>query len=43
MTKAAEKIEDIVGTKYVTTSEPILYSYSRNADPILKGIPEMVV
>jgi len=40
---AIEKIEDIVGTKFVTESEPIRYSYSRNADPILKGLPDIVV
>ncbi|MHA1268355.1 MAG: FAD-binding oxidoreductase [Candidatus Helarchaeota archaeon] len=41
--KAYDKIEDIVGTKYVSNSEPVLYSYSRNADPILRGMPDIVV
>ncbi len=38
-----DKIKDIVGPKYVSNSEAIRYSYSRNADPILKGIPDIVV
>ncbi|MFX0136781.1 MAG: FAD-binding oxidoreductase [Candidatus Hodarchaeota archaeon] len=38
-----DKIEDIVGSKYVSNSESIRYSYSRNADLILKGIPDIVV
>ncbi|MBA7664799.1 hypothetical protein ES703_72862 [subsurface metagenome] len=38
-----EKIEDIVGTKYVTDSEPICYSYSMNCDMVLQGIPDLVV
>ena len=38
-----EKIEKIVGTKYVSDSEPICYSYSMNCDFTLQGIPEIVV
>ena len=40
---AYEKIENIVGTKYVTNSEPICYSYSMNCDFTLQGIPDIVV
>ncbi len=38
-----EEIENIVGTKYVTNSEPICYSYSMNCDFTLQGIPDIVV
>ncbi|MHA1378916.1 MAG: FAD-binding oxidoreductase [Candidatus Helarchaeota archaeon] len=41
--KTFDKIVDVVGTKYVSNSEPIRYSYARNADPILKGVPDIVV
>ncbi len=40
---AFEEIENIVGTKYVSNSEPIRYSYSMNCDFTLQGIPDMVV
>ncbi|MHA1727555.1 MAG: FAD-binding oxidoreductase [Promethearchaeota archaeon] len=40
---AYEKIEDIVGTKYVSDSMPIRYSYSMNCDFILQGLPDIVV
>ncbi len=40
---AYEEIENIVGTKYVSNSEPIRYSYSMNCDFTLQGIPDMVV
>ncbi|MHA1147137.1 MAG: FAD-binding oxidoreductase [Promethearchaeota archaeon] len=38
-----EQIENVVGTKYVTDSKPICYSYSMNCDSVLQGIPEIVV
>ncbi|TFG01448.1 MAG: FAD-binding oxidoreductase [Promethearchaeota archaeon] len=38
-----EKIENIVGTKYVSDSKPICYSYSMNCDTVLQGIPDLVV
>ena len=38
-----EAIENIVGTKYVSDSEPICYSYSMNCDFTLQGIPDIVV
>ena len=38
-----EEIENIVGTKYVSNSEPVCYSYSMNCDFTLQGIPEIVV
>ncbi|MBD3227579.1 MAG: FAD-binding protein [Candidatus Lokiarchaeota archaeon] len=41
--EAYNRIEDIVGSKYVSNSEPVRYSYSRNADPILKGMPDIIV
>jgi len=41
--KIYEKIEDIVGTKYVSDSEAICYSYSMNCDLVLQGVPEIVV
>ena len=40
---AYEEIENIVGTKYVSNSEPICYSYSMNCDYTLQGIPDLVV
>ncbi len=40
---AYEEIENIVGTKYVSDSEPIRYSYSMNCDYTLQGIPDLVV
>ncbi|MHA1325402.1 MAG: FAD-binding oxidoreductase [Candidatus Helarchaeota archaeon] len=43
ITEALDRIEDIVGSKYVSNSEPIRYSYARNADPILRGVPDIVV
>jgi len=41
--EAFDKIQNIVGSKYVSNSEPVRYAYSRNADPILKGMPDIVV
>ena len=38
-----EKIESIVGTKYVSDSEPIRYSYSMNCDFVLQNMPDIVV
>ncbi|MHA2269403.1 MAG: FAD-binding oxidoreductase [Promethearchaeota archaeon] len=38
-----EAIENIVGTKYVSNSDPICYSYSMNCDYTLQGIPDIVV
>ncbi len=38
-----EKIENVVGTKFVSDSKPICYSYSMNCDTILQGIPDVVV
>ncbi len=38
-----EQIENIVGTKYVSDSEPVCYSYSMNCDFTLQGIPDIVV
>jgi len=38
-----EQIENIVGTKFVSDSKPICYSYSMNCDAVLQGIPEIVV
>jgi FAD/FMN-containing dehydrogenase len=38
-----EEIENIVGTKYVSDSEPVCYSYSMNCDFTLQGIPDIVV
>ncbi|MHA1273434.1 MAG: FAD-binding oxidoreductase [Promethearchaeota archaeon] len=38
-----EQIENLVGTKYVSDSKPICYSYSMNCDTVLQGIPDIVV
>jgi len=38
-----ERIEDIIGTKYVSNSKEICYSYSMNCDTVLQGIPDIVV
>ncbi|MHA2008604.1 MAG: FAD-binding oxidoreductase [Promethearchaeota archaeon] len=38
-----EEIENIVGTKFVSDSDPICYSYSMNCDFALQGIPDIVV
>ncbi|MFX1394170.1 MAG: FAD-binding oxidoreductase, partial [Promethearchaeota archaeon] len=38
-----EKIEDIVGSKYISNSKPICYSYSMNCDTVLQGIPDIVI
>lgn len=38
-----EKVEGVVGTKYVSDSKPICYSYSMNCDTVLQGIPDLVV
>ena len=40
---AYNEIENIVGSKFVSDSEPIRYSYSMNCDYTLQGIPDMVV
>ena len=40
---AFDQIEDVVGTKYVSNSEPVLYSYSMNCDTVLQGFPDIVV
>jgi len=37
-----EKIENVVGSKYATDSNPVRYSYSMNSDTVLQGIPELV-
>ena len=41
--KVYEEIENIVGTKHVSDSKPICYSYSMNCDTVLQGIPDLVV
>ncbi len=38
-----EKIENIVGTRYVSDSDPIRYSYSMNCDFVLQSMPDIVV
>ena len=38
-----EKIEDVVGTKFVSDSQPTCYAYSMNCDTVLQGIPDIVV
>jgi FAD/FMN-containing dehydrogenase len=38
-----EKIENVVGTKFVSDSKPIRYSYSMNCDFVLQEVPSIVV
>jgi len=38
-----EKIENIVGTRYVSDSKVVCYSYSMNCDTVLQGVPDVVV
>lgn len=40
---AFQQIEQIVGSKYISNSKPICYSYSMNSDTVLQGIPDFVV
>ena len=40
---AFEKIEQVVGTKFVSDSMPVRYSYSMNSDTVLQGVPDIVV
>lgn len=38
-----QKLESIVSEKFLTDNKYIRHAYSRNVDPLLQGIPEMVI
>ncbi|MHA1412745.1 MAG: FAD-binding oxidoreductase [Promethearchaeota archaeon] len=43
MTEVYKKLESIVSKKYISNSPYIRHAYSRNVDPILQGIPDIVI
>ena len=43
MTKLYHKLENIVSNKYITNSLIIRHAYSRNVDPVLQGVPDIVI
>ncbi|MCJ7647983.1 MAG: FAD-binding oxidoreductase, partial [Candidatus Lokiarchaeota archaeon] len=43
MTELYQKLEEIVNKKYISNSPYVRHAYSRNVDPILQGVPEMVI
>jgi FAD/FMN-containing dehydrogenase len=43
MSKLYQKLEKIVSEKFITDSEYIRHAYSRNVDPILQGVPDIVI
>jgi len=43
MSDLYHKLEDIVSEKFISNSEYIRHAYSRNVDPVLQGIPSMVI
>ncbi|MCJ7650071.1 MAG: FAD-binding oxidoreductase [Candidatus Lokiarchaeota archaeon] len=43
MIELYNKLESIVSKKYISNSIYVRHAYSRNVDPILQGVPEMVI
>ena len=43
MTELYQKLEGIVSKKYISNSLYVRHAYSRNVDPVLQGVPEIVI
>ncbi len=43
MSDLYQKLEDIVSEKFISNSEYVRHAYSRNVDPVLQGIPSIVI
>ncbi|MHA2005880.1 MAG: FAD-binding oxidoreductase [Promethearchaeota archaeon] len=43
MTELYNKLRDIVSKKYISNSPIVRHAYSRNVDPVLQGVPDIVI
>jgi len=43
MSELYQKLENIVSEKFISNSEYIRHAYSRNVDPLLQGVPDIVI
>ncbi|GAH07658.1 unnamed protein product [marine sediment metagenome] len=43
MTELYQKLEEIVSKKYISNSLYVRHAYSRNVDPVLQGVPDIVI
>lgn len=43
MSELYQKLENIVSEKFISNSEYVRHAYSRNVDPLLQGIPDLVI
>ncbi|MEJ2250717.1 MAG: FAD-binding oxidoreductase [Candidatus Lokiarchaeota archaeon] len=43
MSELYQKLQNIVSENFISNSELIRHSYSRNVDPVLQGIPDIVI
>ncbi|NVM45161.1 MAG: FAD-binding oxidoreductase, partial [Candidatus Lokiarchaeota archaeon] len=43
MTELYQKLENIVSKKYISNSIYVRHAYSRVVDPVLQGVPDIVI
>jgi len=43
MTELYQKIEEIVSKKHISNSLYIRHAYSRKVDPLLQGVPSVII
>jgi len=43
MSELYQKLENIVSEQFISNSEYIRHAYSRNVDPLLQGIPDLII
>jgi len=43
LTELYQKLEGIVSKKYISNSLYVRHAYSRNVDPVLQGVPDIVI
>jgi glycolate oxidase len=43
MTEIYQKLENIVSKKFISNSIIVRHAYSRNVDPVLQGVPDIVI
>ena len=43
MTEIYQKLENIVTKKFISNSPIVRHAYSRVVDPILQGVPDIVI
>ena len=43
MSKVYQKLETIVSKQYISESLVVRHAYSRNVDPVLQGVPDIVI